>query len=150
MHKIILGLLLVLTTPTLYAVDTISYVVSVHQAPFPGKTFDPVIHNSLRTNAINKLLTDICNDVQLPYKQDGTIFTNREKLLPIMTEKDYYREYTLITNDTEHEVIIGTTTYAIAPDLGVRGSERVVIGGGINLYYTMDHYKTFVNLLVVY
>jgi guanyl-specific ribonuclease Sa len=61
-----------------------------------------------------------------PYREDGTVFGNRERLLP--TEKNgYYREYT-----------VGT------PGSGDRGARRIVTGSGGELYYTADHYGSFV------
>jgi ribonuclease T1 len=61
-----------------------------------------------------------------PYKEDGTVFGNRERRLP--TERaDYYREYTVDTpGDTD------------------RGARRIVTGDGGELYYTPDHYTSFV------
>ncbi|PRX47238.1 ribonuclease [Prauserella shujinwangii] len=62
-----------------------------------------------------------------PYPgKDGTTFGNREKLLP---EKPagYYREYTVVT-----------------PGSADRGARRLVTGNGRELYYTADHYASFV------
>lgn len=64
-----------------------------------------------------------------PYSQDGTVFQNRERLLPIEST-GYYREYTVPT-----------------PGSGTRGARRLV--GGFeptepeDLYYTADHYASF-------
>ncbi|MBL1377168.1 ribonuclease domain-containing protein [Zobellella iuensis] len=65
-----------------------------------------------------------------PYRQDGTIFHNREGLLPAR-ERGYYREYTVDT-----------------PGLSHRGPRRVVTGGDPPeiWYYTQDHYRSFVEL----
>ncbi len=117
-------------------------------APQPGRDFSPRIEDQARVKAINKLLSDIVNGVHLPYSQDGAIFSNKEGRLP-QQPKGYYKEYTLLTGSAPHTVVIGGTTYQVAPDLSARGSERVIIGGGEHIYYTPDHYAHFIELTVV-
>jgi ribonuclease T1 len=69
-----------------------------------------------------------------PYRQDGTVFQNRERLLPI-EDSGYYREYTVPT-----------------PGSDTRGARRIV-GGGFeptepnDLYYTGDHYASFCHIV---
>jgi ribonuclease T1 len=62
-----------------------------------------------------------------PYRQDGTTFGNRERLLPDEA-RGYYREYTVKTPGS--------------PD---RGARRIVTGGSPPQawYYTDDHYRSF-------
>ena len=64
-----------------------------------------------------------------PYSKDGTVFGNRERLLPIKT-RGYYREYTVRT-----------------PGSRDRGARRIVCGGPQKTphacYYTADHYASF-------
>lgn len=64
-----------------------------------------------------------------PYDKDGTVFGNRERLLPINT-RGYYREYTVKT-----------------PGSRDRGARRIVCGGPPRVpdacYYTADHYASF-------
>lgn len=62
-----------------------------------------------------------------PYpRNDGVVFDNREKRLP--TEKSgYYHEYTVPT-----------------PGSHDRGGRRLITGSDHELYYTGDHYSTFV------
>lgn len=64
-----------------------------------------------------------------PYAKDGTVFGNRERLLPIKS-RGYYREYTVST-----------------PGLSHRGTRRIVCGGQPRTpdacYYTADHYASF-------
>ena len=64
-----------------------------------------------------------------PYKKDGTVFGNRERLLPAQP-RHYYREYTVRTPGVKH-----------------RGARRIVCGGPPKApdvcYYTHDHYQSF-------
>lgn len=62
-----------------------------------------------------------------PYRRDGVVFHNRERLLPIRTQ-GYYREYTVPT-----------------PGARDRGARRIVAGGqpAEIYYYTADHYRSF-------
>ena len=60
-----------------------------------------------------------------PYRQDGRVFGNRERLLP-RKPRGYYREYTVRTPG--------------APD---RGARRIVAGSDGEYYYTDDHYRSF-------
>lgn len=61
-----------------------------------------------------------------PHDEDGTVFGNRERLLPDQ-EDSYYHEYTVTT-----------------PGSADRGARRLVTGQGGELYYTADHYSSFV------
>jgi guanyl-specific ribonuclease Sa len=60
------------------------------------------------------------------YRQDGMVFSNRERHLP-PRQSGFYREYTVPTPG-EHD----------------RGPRRLIIGGAAELYYTGDHYASFV------
>ncbi|MEU7330094.1 ribonuclease [Streptomyces parvus] len=61
-----------------------------------------------------------------PYEQDGTVFQNREGLLPDQST-GYYHEYTVIT-----------------PGSDDRGARRIVTGEqNEEDYYTADHYASF-------
>lgn len=61
-----------------------------------------------------------------PYPEDGTVFQNRENLLPDCAES-YYQEYTVETPGS--------------PD---RGARRIVTGEAGEHFYTEDHYASFV------
>jgi ribonuclease T1 len=63
-----------------------------------------------------------------PYGKDGSDFSNREGRLP-QQDSGYYREYTVPTPSS--------------PD---RGARRIVSGRGGELYYTRDHYQTFLRI----
>ena len=65
-----------------------------------------------------------------PYDKDGTVFGNRERLLP-RAARGHYREYTVKT-----------------PELSHRGARRIVCGGQppnqpTACFYTDDHYASF-------
>ncbi|MCX4625743.1 ribonuclease domain-containing protein [Streptomyces sp. NPDC051366] len=61
-----------------------------------------------------------------PYSQDGVVFQNRERLLPIHGS-GYYHEYTVVT-----------------PGSPTRGARRIITGQQWEEdYYTSDHYATF-------
>lgn len=65
-----------------------------------------------------------------PYDKDGTVFFNRERLLP-GKPRGHYREYTVRTPGVRH-----------------RGARRIVCGGQPPTkpevcYYTDDHYASF-------
>jgi ribonuclease T1 len=65
-----------------------------------------------------------------PYEKDGTVFGNRERLLPAEA-RGFYREYTVKTPGLKH-----------------RGARRIVCGGRepsrpVSCYYTADHYASF-------
>jgi ribonuclease T1 len=64
-----------------------------------------------------------------PYEKDGTVFGNRERLLPAHP-RGYWREYTVKT-----------------PGVRSRGARRIVCGGAPRTpdacYYSGDHYASF-------
>jgi guanyl-specific ribonuclease Sa len=60
-----------------------------------------------------------------PYRQDGAIFSNRERRLPIV-KYSTYREYTVPT-----------------PGTRTRGARRLVTAPQRIYYYTGDHYRSF-------
>ena len=61
-----------------------------------------------------------------PYDRDGVVFGNREGLLP-RRAAGYYHEYTVRT-----------------PGSSDRGARRIIAGGSGEVYYTGDHYASFV------
>lgn len=65
-----------------------------------------------------------------PYAKDGSVFGNRERILP-SRKRGYYREYTVKTPRSQD-----------------RGAQRIVCGGPEPrtpdaCYYTRDHYASF-------
>jgi ribonuclease T1 len=92
---------------------------------------------ALPTVALSSLPSQATDTVRLvqkggpfPYPQDGTVFQNREGLLPAQSSS-YYHEYTVKT-----------------PGSSDRGARRIITGGGsltspAHWYYTGDHYASF-------
>lgn len=64
-----------------------------------------------------------------PYSRDGITFENREGRLP-RKPSSYYREYTVDTPGSQD-----------------RGARRIIAGKNGELYYTDDHYDTFVRVI---
>ena len=60
-----------------------------------------------------------------PYRRDGVVFRNFERLLPLRP-RGYYREYTVPT-----------------PGSRTRGARRIIAGVKGEYYYTEDHYQSF-------
>jgi ribonuclease T1 len=93
-----------------------------------------------------------------PYARDGSIFGNRERLLPLR-ERGYYREYTVKTPGARdrgaRRIVAGGCAPAAAPrrgnnDAGNAGARRnapaqhfVAPCAGGEYYYTIDHYASF-------
>lgn len=71
----------------------------------------------------------ILNGGPFRYRKDGTVFGNRERLLPI-ERRGHYREYTVETPGSRN-----------------RGARRIVCGGERSppqaCWYTADHYGSF-------
>ncbi|WP_163513697.1 ribonuclease domain-containing protein [Fodinicola acaciae] len=106
--------------------------VSAQPVALKAKALPTVALSSLPSQA-----TDTVRLVQkggpFPYRQDGTVFSNREGLLP-QQSSGYYHEYTVKTPGS--------------PD---RGARRIITGGGsltnpAHWYYTADHYASFSNV----
>ena len=78
----------------------------------------------------HEVLAQIRQGGPFRYEKDGTVFGNRERLLPGQ-KRGYYREYTVPTPGLDH-----------------RGARRIVCGGEQPrhpdaCYYTEDHYSSF-------
>lgn len=119
----------------------------------PGKGFSPDIQDPVRVKAMNDLLAKIAACKPLPYSHDGITNTNTEGGMP-QAAANFYKEYTLIvpgrnTGDGAVPVVIGGKTYMTGTMMSARGPERLIIGGSKEIYYTMDHYKSFVHLTIV-
>jgi ribonuclease T1 len=105
-------------------------------APATSSSYVVAAPTALDTCALSSLPSQAGDTLDLihsggpfPYSQDGTVFQNREGILPAESSS-YYHEYTVITPGS--------------PD---RGARRL-IGGGTktdpaHVYYTGDHYASF-------
>jgi guanyl-specific ribonuclease Sa len=107
-------------------------------APSPSQTSTsvagPGASSGLDVQALSKLPAEAAKTWKLieakgpfPYpRNDGVTFENREKQLP-QKKSGYYKEYTVPTPGS--------------PD---RGARRIVTGSEKEVFYTGDHYSTFV------
>lgn len=105
------------------------------QAPSTGVsgTALPGQESGLPVKALSSLPSEAAQTWRLiekggpfPSNRDGAEFQNRERRLPVKPSK-YYREYTVPT-----------------PGSDDRGARRLVYGQQRELYYTADHYASFV------
>ena len=80
---------------------------------------------AVETFDLGRTLERIERGESLLHRNDGTVFRNREGLLP-SKQDNYYKEY-------------------VHPIDGQRfpGPHRVIIGSDGEIYYTPDHYQTF-------
>lgn len=115
----VLALGLAVSTPT----------VTARESQSESQTAAPVALGALPAEAQSTHRT-IRNGGPFRFSKDGTVFGNRERLLPRKT-RGYYREYTVRT-----------------PGARNRGARRIVCGGTAPTapdacYYTDDHYASF-------
>jgi ribonuclease T1 len=93
-------------------------------ASAPLTALDTIALDELPTEAIMTLEL-IASDGPFPYSKDGSVFQNRERLLPKQS-RSYYREYTVDT-----------------PGSDDRGARRIIAGDAGERFYTADHYDSF-------
>ena len=77
---------------------------------------------------IDGTLKRISNGESYPHSNDGSVFENRKGFLPDEPE-GYYHEYVHPTEGIQHA-----------------GLQRIVIGSKGEIYYTPDHYETFIKI----
>lgn len=97
----------------------------------PAQGLAPPYHRAIPVVSIQKLPIEAQQTIKLinqggpfPYRQDDTVFGNRERRLP-KAPRGTYREYTVIT-----------------PGRRDRGPRRIITGFRVK-YYTPDHYRSF-------
>lgn len=100
------------------------------QAFVPTQAGSPSISRTELPSEGREVLARIENGDSFRHPKDGSVFGNRERLLPRQT-RGYYREYTVPTPGLKH-----------------RGAKRIVCGGEPKrrpdaCYYTEDHYASF-------
>lgn len=98
------------------------------RATKPIAGFDTTTPDQLPSQARHTLAL-IAQGGPFPYRQDGAVFQNRERVLPRQAS-GYYHEYTVET-----------------PGSDDRGARRIITGAAGEIFYTADHYATFVQVL---
>jgi ribonuclease T1 len=111
-----IGVAGLLAVGTLQARESAPFAGSVPLAQLPVQA--QVVHAAIRTGG------------PFAYSKDGSVFGNREHVLP-SEHRGYYREYTVAT-----------------PAARDRGTRRIICGGQritapVACFYTGDHYATF-------
>jgi ribonuclease T1 len=99
-------------------------------APAVSAATSPICESTLPAQA-DDTITLIDAGGPFPYPQDGTVFQNREALLP-QEPQGYYHEYTVKT-----------------PGSSTRGARRIITSddlGHNGMYWTPDHYSTFYDI----
>ena len=147
---------LFVSTPTLSEAGPVRYEnppCVPHAVLQPGRAFAPAVSDARRERAMKDLLSKIAVCAPMPYGNDGNVHSKPHPGLPARPA-GYYLEYTLIvpgrnTGAPAEPVVIGGVTYTAGPVLSQRGAERLMIGGGREVYYTPDHYTTFIRLDIV-
>jgi ribonuclease T1 len=119
------------------------------RAVAPGTDLAPRFSDPGRVTTILTIIADVYDGSPLPYGRDGIVFDNREGELPAEA-KGYYHEYTVMPPaGSPLSLTVGDRTFKMEGPNGTRGAERLIIGAGDELYYTPDHYATFIPITVV-
>ncbi|MFJ2024794.1 ribonuclease domain-containing protein [Streptomyces sp. NPDC087897] len=117
--------LLIASAPITAQAATATTTVSHSASAFRAAAVGSICYSALPSQA-HDTLDLIERGGPFPYEQDGTVFQNREGLLPDRST-GYYHEYTVITPGSDH-----------------RGARRIVTGEQHEEdYYTADHYASF-------
>ncbi|MFT2017516.1 ribonuclease domain-containing protein [Streptomyces sp. 796.1] len=111
--------------PAVAATPTVDHAASTASVTLSRAAVGSICYNALPSQAHDTLRL-IDRGGPFPYPQDGTVFQNRENLLPKQS-RGYYHEYTVKT-----------------PGSSDRGARRIVTGErNQEDYYTSDHYRSF-------
>jgi ribonuclease T1 len=116
-----------LSDDTIVATQQSATIAPVASAVAQAGTMPAVAVSELPDEALKTIMM-INAGGPFPFAQDGTVFQNRERLLPEQPP-GYYHEYTVLT-----------------PDSTDRGPRRIVAGSNGEFYYTDDHYASFVRV----
>jgi len=114
----------------LLAVSAVTGPTLVHARETPPALSDPTIAVAQLPEQGRETYRLIHQGGPFPYDKDGSVFGNRERLLPAKA-RGHYREYTVRT-----------------PGSRDRGARRIVCGGQQPrtpevCYFTSDHYASF-------
>lgn len=100
------------------------FLSSPHASARAHAGIDGIALDALPPEA-RQTLTLIDRGGPFPYRRDGVVFQNRERLLPAR-ERGCYREYTVPTPGSDN-----------------RGARRIVVACEGAQYYSDDHYRSF-------
>ncbi len=108
-------------------------IAPIQARDLPSKVVEQTqIASTELPNEAQQTLALIRRGGPFPYEKDGVTFGNREKQLP-KQRRGYYTEYTVRT-----------------PGAKNRGAKRLVVGGepqtSKEIYYTDDHYQSFIRV----
>jgi RHS repeat-associated protein len=87
-----------------------------------------LVHNSCPADEINSTLDRIKRGEKYEHANDGISFENREGFLP-QRPSGYYKEYVHPT-----------------PGVAGPGTQRIIVGADGDVWFTPDHYETFVRI----
>lgn len=128
-----LAALLLVTVPATASASTPAPAAPVAPAAVTAPAAVPGEGSGLPVRALSSLPPQAADTHRLiesggpfPYSRDGIVFGNREAILPA-EPSGYYHEYTVPT-----------------PGSSDRGARRIVTGSADEVYYTADHYASFV------
>jgi len=113
-------------TPRQPTAGSATQATAVLAQPIDG--FDTITRDQLPPQG-RQTLALIAQGGPFPYRQDGQVFQNRERRLP-RQPSGYYHEYTVET-----------------PGSDDRGARRIITGAAGEIFYTDDHYASFVQVL---
>ncbi|WP_433148390.1 ribonuclease domain-containing protein [Actinomadura nitritigenes] len=119
-----------LTSPAAHAA-TATAPAAYAAAPAPSAAAVSTVCESSLPSQADDTIALIDKGGPFPYPQDGTVFQNREGLLP-QEPQGYYHEYTVKT-----------------PGSSTRGARRIITSddlGHDGMYWTPDHYSTFYDI----
>ena len=105
-------------------------VVATAKAPPSAVSAESTVALANLSKQANETYASVLSGGPFAYDKDGTVFGNRERILPAQ-KRGFYREYTVKT-----------------PYARNRGAKRIICGGNQPTapeacYYTDDHYATF-------
>jgi ribonuclease T1 len=123
-------------------------------APSPGHAGDDTVPVHQLPQEAVEMLGRIERGGPYRYERDGTVFGNRERLLP-RRARGYYREYTVDTPGVRHRgarrLVVGCEREPPASAHGRASPSRfpafAECGGPAEVYYTEDHYRSFRRVL---
>jgi guanyl-specific ribonuclease Sa len=115
----------------------------------PGTSISPAISDPGRVKLILQIISDVYDGKPLRFPKDGSVWENREGMLPDQPA-GYYREYTVLpAPGSPSHIMVGDRSIEVPPANGTRGAERLIIGGGQIVYYTPNHYRDFIELRIL-